>query len=517
MSQARTLAARIVLAAAVFVPPMLAQATSPACGSYTHDSGYGGERSLIIESSATATLRGRDSAPRHLGYRIEAGTLRFYDLDYGFAETWQIETDGRLRSEMEETYVLAAPAACAAPPPAPAGSCRADLGVCLQGWHDADPARLTSWCDQESLPFACAGLIDSFQREADERAKNDGGAAQAPPPECREGNPAFSAAACRTKVDEAIARALADTFKGMYADDRPLPAPRLERVQALCAQSGSPKVCDKAAEKLWTAGRYLDARAALAVACERGEEPEACKTLDPLRELTAADFSVPMPVALPCGQYVAATGLMRELAFGDEGLVEGAFGTRLRARLEDGRIRIRHDKGGDFVFRAIGGGRLLGVDSWNHYAVYHHQAGGAAHCAPPRRFTERPLAQDCPEVGRPGGAEACCDAGKLQGCNALGNTRALAGDWSGARRYYQRICAAGVRSGCENLIQVYVQIGDEDVIGALEALCRDNPDHVACDVLETSNREALDVGRALEQALREAAESADSPAQDDAP
>lgn len=490
--------------------PTLALAASPACGVYRNADG---SRELRIETTATATEHTSYQAPRPLAYAPAGDNITAYDLESAYSETWTPENGGRaLRTEMDEVYTLAQSAQCATSPPAPNGGCRADLAGCFEARTEADEPTLARWCEQEALPFACVALIEGFQEAADQASRGDAGTEEAPP-ECVEGHPAFSEAACEVKVKEAMTRAFADAFKGMYADDLPLSGPHLDRSLALCQRSGSAKVCGAAAEKLWNAGRYLDARAALTLACERGGDKDACGKTAPLAALTAADLRAAPATALPCGAYAAESGLMSELGFGDAGRVEGGFGSVMRARLENGLIRIRHDKGGDFVFKAIGGDRLLGLDSWNRYAVYRRGEGGADRCAPPRQFVEHPLVEDCPAISQAGGAEACCKAGKLQGCNALGHQRALEGDWAGAQPHYLRICTAGVRVGCENLTRAYAETGDESVIESMRALCGKDERHVACDVLETSNWEQMGVGRALQDALRELEQEAG----DDAP
>jgi hypothetical protein len=95
----------------------------------------------------------------------------------------------------------------------------------------------------------------------------------------------------------------------------------------------------------------------------------------------------------------------------------------------------------------------------------------------------------------------------------LGNQRALQGDWTGAKVYYQQVCAQGVRAGCENLTQVYANAGDESVIDSLDRLCEKDPKHVACDVRETNNWEMLKAVNAL-QKLGDSLE-AELPAEDD--
>lgn len=514
MSFARTLAIRAACAFLVALP--LAAAAAPACGVYRTADGH---RELRIDSASTATEYTDYQAPRPLAHQVQAdGKVTAYDLESAYSESWMPESGGRvLRTEMGEVYTLAQPVKCTAPRPAAAGSCRADLAACFDARLDADEATLARWCEQESLPFACVALIEGFQEAATRRNRADV-VPEEPPPECTEGNPAYSESACEAQVKQVLTRMFADVFKGMYTDEVPLSAAHLDRAQALCERAGSAKVCGEAAEKLWNGGRYLDARAALAVACERGEDKDACAKAAPLAALNANDLRAPAPTALPCGNYAAKSGLMSELGFADAGRVEGGFGSVMRARLEDGLIRIRHDKGGDFVFKVIGGDRLLGLDSWNRYALYTRGEGGADRCAPPRTYVERPLVEDCPGIGREGGAEACCKAGKLQGCNALGHARALAGDWASAQPQYQRICAAGVRVGCENLIRAYAETGDDAVIESMRAVCAKDERHVACDVLETSNWEQMGVGRALQDALRELEKEAgqDAPEQGEA-
>ena len=101
---------------------------------------------------------------------------------------------------------------------------------------------------------------------------------------------------------------------------------------------------------------------------------------------------------------------------GDRGLVTGGLGTELRARLEAGLVRIRHDKGGEFVFARIGEDRLLGLDDWNRYALYRRD-GDKASCAAPVVFEETPLIEDYPQPGT-ATADTCCARGSLHGCTS---------------------------------------------------------------------------------------------------
>jgi hypothetical protein len=168
--------------------------------------------------------------------------------------------------------------------------------------------------------------------------------------------------------------------------------------------------------------------------------------------------------------------------------------------IANGQVRIRHDKGGDFVFAPVEGDALLGIDSWNRYAVYSRD-GGAASCAAPTVYVEKPLGEDCPQPGRETIA-ACCARGSLHGCNALGHQRALAGDWAGAKPEYLKVCTAGVRVGCENLARAY-EHGDESIPDLLDALCAKDAAHVACDVRETTPWATLALSRAADELLRD--------------
>ena len=97
---------------------------------------------------------------------------------------------------------------------------------------------------------------------------------------------------------------------------------------------------------------------------------------------------------------------------------------------------------------------------------------------------------------------ACCARGSLHGCNALGHKRALAGDWTGAKPEYLKVCTAGVRVGCENLARVY-EHGDDSIPDLLDALCAKDATHVACDVRDTTPWATLALSRAADELLRD--------------
>src|SRR5688500_14524786 len=88
-----------------------------------------------------------------------------------------------------------------------------------------------------------------------------------------------------------------------------------------CAAVPARRKSATTAEKLWTAGRYLQARSALQTACSEGGDPDACKKAEPLLGMGEQDQRLTPATQLPCGDYAAATGLMSELKFGDRGMV----------------------------------------------------------------------------------------------------------------------------------------------------------------------------------------------------
>ncbi len=504
---------KLGLLAALLLVANPANAAVPACGVYQDQKNENSR--LVIESGAQARQLSADAAPRRFQYRRAGAELQMADLEAGYISRYKVDADNRITDDLGfHEYVLSESTTCQPLQQAAAGTCRADLSQCLENAYSADEATLSRWCEVEALPFACDKLIDLYQAQA--QASGPPEPEIEKPPVCQEGTPAFSeegcVAAAKEILGEQIAKSLVGALGSMYADAAVLPPPHLDRSIAICGRTGSAEVCNNAAEKLWAAGRYLQARSALQTACSEGGDPDACKKAEPLLGMTDKDQRFAQATQLPCGDYAAATGLMSELKFGDRGMVEGGFGSRLRARLENGMVRIRHDKGGDFVFRVLDAQRMLGIDSWNQFALYERK-GGADRCSAPAVYAEKPLQQDCPAIMEEGGAKACCDAGKLQGCNALGNQHALRGDWTGAKVYYQQICAQGVRTGCENLTQVYANAGDESVIDSLDRLCEADPKHVACDVRETSNWEMLGLTHAL-QGLGDSLE-AELPAEDD--
>lgn len=490
MDMARRFALAALAGALTLTNTAPAQAMAPAtaglaCGEYREvDSDL--QRTIVVRNSQQARYVLPELAPDNLLYEVDGSSLVMYGLDDGSTSDNRLERGGK-RIVGRVDYELAKPLACEPVDLPPAGACRADLAQCFSGLYDADERTLRGWCD-EGVGYACKRLIDNWADAANEPVDD-----LPEPAVCKQGTPQFDEEACRQAAKQALAQAFAKMFSFGDASP-PLPAARLDELPGLCERNGSGQVCQAVAEALWDGGRYAAARTALQTGCKRGGDPNACARL---AALTDSDLGVVRATRLPCGDYTAATGLMDELGFGDQGLVTASFGTTLRARLEDGQVRMRHDKGGDFVFGVLPGQRLLGLDHWNRFAVYTRN-GGAEACTAPIAYNEIPLPQDCPATTE-SEARQCCARGSLQGCNIVGNQRALVGDWAGARTQYLKLCGKGVRIGCENLLQVYAEGGDASVREDMQRLCARDRRHVACDVAETTSWGMLELSSAMKR------------------
>jgi len=501
--------------------PATAAAQAMVCGTFvSEDTGT----TLTLHSANEGVRQIPGQAPEPYLLSRLGDELKLADLDNGGVGALTVEDGGRLLSDRFNAYRLQKAATCRPATVFPAASCRAEIGTCLDDMLFASNDRLRQWC-HEDVPAACKRLLANFQteaREADRVVARQSIAAEPPEPDvCKPESAQYDEDACLEAAREAVSQAFAKALLGgLTADASPLPAAQLDEITALCQAQTSGTFCAKAAEALWDAGRLVPARDALHRACTRGHDPRACERAAPLAGLDATALSPVAATSLPCGSYVASQGLMDHLPFGDGGMIDSGFGGKLRARLVDGDIRVRHDQGDDFVFKRLANGNLIGMDSWNRFSYYAH-TGEAQQCSAPVVFVETPLPQDCATLAREGGAQACCAAGKLQGCNAAGHQLALRNRWAEASPFYLTLCTAGVREGCENLASVYEHTGDEALPEQMAAICAKdgNGTHVACDVHATRNWGLLQVSAGLEQiaermaAEAEADDDADAPAQ----
>lgn len=497
--------------------PTVAATQAMVCGTFaSEDSGT----TLTLHSANEGVRQIPGQAPEPYLLSRLGDELKLADLDNGGVGSLTVADSGRRLSDRFNTYRLQKAARCRPAAVFPAGSCRAEIGTCLHDMLFASNDRLRQWCSEE-VPAACKRLLANFQSEAREArtlAATRDDAPEAPEPDvCKPQSAEYDQAGCLEAARDAMGQALAKALLGglSAAKASPLPAAQLDEITTLCRTQTGGTFCANAAEALWDAGRLIPARDALQRACTLGKDPRACERAAPLAGLDAKALTPVAATALPCGSYVAGQGLMDHLPFGDGGMIDSGFGGKLRARLVDGDIRVRHDQGDDFVFKRLVNGNLIGMDSWSRYS-YYERTGEAQQCSAPVVFVETPLPQDCPTLGREGGAQACCAAGKLQGCNAAGHHLALRNRWAEAAPFYMTLCTAGVREGCENLATVYEHTGDEALPEQMAALCAKdgNGTHVACDVHATRNWGLMQVSAGLEQIAQRMAAEAD--ADDDA-
>ena len=289
-------------------------------------------------------------------------------------------------------------------------------------------------------------------------------------------------------------------FSGMYADKKPLSAAQLDEVAAMCSRFKTPELCRKAVQQLWRAQRFSQATILFGDLCKAQLDEHACARHTQLTKLSFPK-TLPPATALPCGEYRSTvSSLTGTLQFKDRGMVTIALGSQLRARLEDGLIKLRHDKGGDFIFTQLDTNTLLGMDDWNSFEVFHRENPPQQLCQPPIIYKETPLSSNC---GLDKDPAACCQAGDTQGCNRIGSMAALANNWQEAALQYAKVCEQGVRVGCENWIYTIGKTGDEGVEAGLKKLCAKDDHYVACDLLETDRVTQAMMAYELEKMLKE--------------
>mgnify|MGYP000884357387 CR=1 FL=1 len=491
-------ARRLLATLPLLLAAMPAFAVAPQCGEFVEED-IGIRVEILSPNQGVRHVP--SSAADPLWLQSSGNTLQVAHLDLGMTSTWQVEDGGRALREDTTVYRLKTPKQCRAAAPVAPGSCLAAPAACLDSLYNAPAAELQRWC-AEGVPAACSRLVDTWHseaREADSRPLNEDPDLQEPEL-CKEASPAYDEAACAAAAKAAMGKAMGLALMGAL-DTRAvaLPAAQRSTLQQLCLAHSGGSFCRSVAEQQWSAADYAAAIAALQAGCRAGDE-RACQAHGPLGTLTSP-LTLQPAQALPCGTYASEGGLMDTLVFADGGRVDVGMGTTLRARLEDGRIRIRHDRGGDFVLAPLASGELLGTDEWTRFQVFRRQ-GAAGTCSAGVSFKEVPLPRDCPAVATPGGAGACCQAGKLQGCNALGHQLALADNWAQAATNYLQVCRAGIREGCENLASAQEHDSAVDARGLLQQACdAQGPTHVACDVVATRNWEMMAFGAALRQSL----------------
>ncbi|MDR2872093.1 MAG: hypothetical protein LBV45_06160 [Xanthomonadaceae bacterium] len=466
-----------------------AMAGTLTCGNYQAND-FTISRLTVVNDRLIETSAGNNAPTRFL-YENDRNRVTLHNIDAGYTDIYTLQDHGRvLKPERNSPSIfrLVETRPCQADTLPPPGACRADLKRCFDDLISASPPDLKNYCE-EGITVACIRLIEQWrQQTGHDRLSQE---TQEPPPVCREDSPEFDSEACGREILRVLGTEVAATFRSIRRQAPPLPSVHLDSLSTMCHDTPSAVLCNRAAEELWNAGRFIDARSALQIACDAGRDPTACKRNAVLTSYSAAELT-PLPAtALPCGRYISEISLLSPLDFGDAGLVEAGPDTRMRARLENGQIRVRHDRGDDFTFQPLPEQRLVGLDQWNRYTVFTLD-GAPRHCSPPIDYQENPLVADCPTADLTG-AEACCARGSLHGCNIAGHQFALRGHWEKAKPLYAKVCEQNIRAGCENLTYAALETGDGTVRDTLRRFCANNSRHVACDIEATTSWRWIDL------------------------
>lgn len=179
-------------------------------------------------------------------------------------------------------------------------------------------------------------------------------------------------AACRSWEGRSSAAA---SGQSLYATITAIPAAPVQEytntMATLCRSGVSANLCGEAAKAQWLSGQYLAARDTLQVACAAPiNDPSACKDVANLASLTEQDIASPAP-GIPTGAFALIETGDPDFTLDEEGTVKMKGIAPVKAQEENGIIRIRHNKGGDFAFRRAGKDKLIGLDFWNQVKVYH--------------------------------------------------------------------------------------------------------------------------------------------------
>ncbi len=402
---------------------------------------------------------------------VESGATEEYRFTADLGALKKVDTKwGEKVYTREEDYTYAC-APVAALKPLTQGECETgknaqcckngDVSACVAvAMLKDDVGELKRWC--ETSPEACLRLFDQYERLANANHK--------------------------------------DQFN-MYAEHAPLPPAQLEELRAACERHMTPELCGKSASQQWRAHAFGAAQQTLGMMCASDLGEKSCERFESFGDLELPD-ALPKAKALPCGEYFSTvSSLTGDMTFADRGTVSIGIGSKLRARLEDGLIKIRHDKGGDFVFARLADDLLLGLDTWNELELYVREKKPKKACAAPLVYKEVALSDAC---GLDKDPQACCATGDTQGCNRLGTMAAMSNDWKTAAQMYAKVCAKGVRVGCENWAYTIAKSGDKKgVQNGMKQLCAKDKLHVACDVLEVTNFDAYVMAFELEKLTKE--------------
>lgn len=349
---------------------------------------------------------------------------------------------------------------------------------------EPDTEKLRKYCYENKIAKACVAYLNQRTEEETKPKTPKSAALEAMPAVCDEKNSAFNQDACMKEIGKAIMKDAATSFSSMYDAPKAQSDALLREKRELCSTMKEAEICDLASTGYWDSKYFSDAVEILQFACkEISQNKESCNHSGPLKPYAEQLKSGGQDsTTLPCGTYKGEGLLIPELEFLDFGKV-GTGLQGMRARLENGNIHIRHDKGGDFIFRQITPTAYIGLDTWNRFGVIKQTK--SATCKAPKKYQEKPLSNDCPSVD-PKELNTCCTQGSSGACNILGNMSVLDGKYKAATDFYTKSCSQGARISCENIITV-AQTGGVQHLDALKKACATNPEGVACEVAETVN------------------------------
>lgn len=268
--------------------PLLAALSLPAaaqsmrCGTFIDaDSGV----VLRVDSAVQGQRQppGEAAEPYHL--QRDGDQLLAANLADRSITTLLISDDGRYLNDDTDHYAIDSEVNCQTAPTFPADSCRADVAACLGQMSWAGEERYGQWC-REGIPAACNRLINNYKFMARAewawaKAMADESTPSSIPTVCLEDDAAFDAEACRLADNAERVQAVGKAFE--LAKDMPseptLPDAQLDEVATLCRQQPSATFCTAVASALRAAGRLTAAREALQLACNPGNDPQACTQL----------------------------------------------------------------------------------------------------------------------------------------------------------------------------------------------------------------------------------------------
>ena len=299
------------------------------------------------------------------------------------------------------------------------------------------------------------------------------------------------------KGDKDVIVAAVEALGSMYGPPPKVPVTVMMQRVKDCERLESGKFCKETADILWDNGLLVDSARLIESGCDRGMGAAFCETHGKLSGLPLVNLSGAAGFKeMPCGIAFSQTEEGGELGFADEGIVTNFL--RMQGRVENGAILVRHDKGGDFIYRPMGKDHFVGQDAWTRYQVFTLPRDGET-CTPPVKYREVPFVMDY--EGDPNNAESACKNGSDHACVTAGNIGFLSGDVAMAVRNQSVACGRGARVACENLASIHrkslydnlensltsgkdVPLAASPAYDALQSICAKDQRNLACGVVK---------------------------------